>query len=202
MLNKTQQERLEAKAQKVGKKAMKLGYVLLVALGALFALYLLVKFNSWSQTHAFQSPQFRSPIVFRNPIVRGVIRSTKNTRTAFIEPVSAQKRIPTPTTVPQSSEKDIVLSHTHGEILWKVYALESSRGKADYCRIQGKGYGGFGVLNNGSIVCYDNFAKAVERAEYWLIQNGIENDIELALCKYNTGIASRGCIYYKSYLAL
>lgn len=106
------------------------------------------------------------------------------------------------------SEEAIVKSLKNGEVVWKVYGLESTWGKNDYCRANGKGYGGFGVLdNNSKIVCYQSFQEAAERAEYWLVKNGIETDLIDGLCSYNLGHLENGlkhvnCKYYLDYLSL
>ncbi len=121
------------------------------------------------------------------------------------QPIKHQILSPTPNL---RSEREIVFSHKHADVLWRVYQLESQRGLADYCRLNGKGYGGFGVLDNKSnIVCYPSFEVAVDRAEYWLVYNGIEKDLVNGLCSYNLGALSQGvkhvnCMYYQNYLAV
>ena len=92
------------------------------------------------------------------------------------------------------------MAQKHGEILWKIYGLETTWGKNDYCRPNG--YGGFGVMNAGKVVCYESFEKSVERAEYWLTKNGVDKDLAVSLCLWNEGVARNDCPYYKNYLTL
>ncbi|MEM3335436.1 MAG: hypothetical protein QXY47_05340 [Thermoplasmata archaeon] len=104
----------------------------------------------------------------------------------------------------QKSEKEIILSRKNGEVLWKIYGLESSWGRNDYCRQSGKGYGGFGVMNNKEVVCYESFEKAVERAEYWF-ENALKTakgDLATALCYWNLGELQVNCKYYQAFLTL
>lgn len=109
------------------------------------------------------------------------------------------------------TEHDIVLSRQHGEVLWKVYQLESQRGKEDYCRANHLGYGGFGVKDGDNVVCYETFERAVDQAEYWLVENGINKNLVNALCTWNLGqlrttegkiIPHQNCNYYQSYLTV
>ena len=106
------------------------------------------------------------------------------------------------TPVPVKNEYEIVMEQPHGEILWGIYQLESQRGKTDGCRKDGK-FGGFGVMSQGQVMCYDTFEYAVERAEYWFAKLDPDKNLVGALCQWNTG--SRGvinCSYYQDYLSL
>ena len=122
----------------------------------------------------------------------------------FQSPVLIQIRLPTLTPTSKTSkaktEREIIMAQKHGEILWKIYGLETTWGKNDYCRPNG--YGGFGVMNTGQVVCYESFEKAVDRAEYWLTKNGVDKDLAVSLCLWNEGVARNDCPYYKSYLTL
>lgn len=110
-------------------------------------------------------------------------------------------QILTPTLVVRS-EYEIIMATKHGTILWNVYMLESTRGKADYCRNNNLGYGGFGVMSAGEIVCYESFEKAVERAEYWLVKAGVDKDLDSALCYFNLGVKQPMCNYSITYHTL
>jgi len=100
------------------------------------------------------------------------------------------------------SEYEIVNEKLHGAILWKIYQLESQRGKTDYCRINNLGYGGFGVRDGQNIVCYPSFEVAVDRAEFWLSKLKPDENLARALCQWNLGIAVDNCRYYQNYLAV
>lgn len=180
--------KIERKARRTVKKiAPKFIFISVIA-GIILALYLVTKFNNWSVTH-----KIRWQIPFRTPV--------------WIEEVKPEKIkvpvivTPTPTSAPRS-EKEIIDSKKHAEVLWKIYGLESTWGKNDGCRLNGKGYGGFGVMNEGQVICYPTFEKAVERAEYWLISLGVDKDLATALCTWNTGVKQPNCHYYQSYLSL
>ena len=110
-----------------------------------------------------------------------------------------------------------------GAILWKIYFLESGLGDNDVCRKKGKGYAGFGVMDNGDVVCYPTFETAVVRAQYWWGQLYPAKTLVDALCTWNQGcqktkradgkevcltddegklIPWANCNYYQTYLAL
>lgn len=103
------------------------------------------------------------------------------------------------------TEKDIILSKKHGEILWKIYGLESSWGRNDGCREQGK-FNGFGYGQNSYVWnCFDSFEEVVEKVNNWfdkrLKENG--NDLAEALCYYNLGLERQiNCKYYQSFISL
>ena len=191
MINKQSQDRWDKKIQKALKKAKFWGYLVSILIGMGFFIYVAIKFFSWTNTHVVL---FQSPVVFRSPVI--VKSKVKN----------AQNETPVKKEKVEKTEEQIVKSQKHGEVLWKVYQLESGRGKNDYCRIQGKGYGGFGVKDDDDkIVCYPTFEQAVERAQYWLVQDGIEDDFVNGLCVYNLGGKNApysNCNYYQDYLGV
>lgn len=128
---------------------------------------------------------FQSPIViekrtsdFQNPIA-----------------VVSAKETSKKTIVGEKTEKEIVLSQPHGQILWKIYQLETQRGKEDYCRNNNKGFGGFGVMYNGEIICYETFEKAVERANHWYGEIAKGRTQDQALCKWSGHGEVDGCDY-------
>lgn len=199
MLPLKKQLALDSQVQSVWSKAKRfvIGLAILSATGA--AIYAFILINAW-----FDNNRFRAPVVVKFSVKFQSLTERRHSALniplqAKIRPVMAAE--PTPP-APHFTEKDIVLSYAHGEMLWKIYQLESGRGKADYCRLEGKGFGGFGVLSDGKIVCYDTFSLAAERAEYWLVQNGIDNDIPSTLCKWSGYGAIQTCPYYKTYLSL
>ncbi len=102
---------------------------------------------------------------------------------------------------PIKTEKEIVMENEYGEDLWKIYFLESSLGKNDGCRKEGK-FGGFGVMSQGGVVCYDSFQKAVDRAGYWWKQALEGNTKDEALCVWNLGKKMPMCSYSQTFMSL
>lgn len=174
-----------------------LTYTIVVILASLF-----VK-SMWDGYWRTHSIRFQSPVIFQ-PLWE--LKELKPQAQKVISPVLEDKT--------QSSavleaklpltEYEQVMKVPHGKILWNVYDLESQRGDTDYCRLNGKGYGGFGVKDGqkpvSQIVCYETFAKAVERAEYWFTKLNPDKDLALALCTWNTGRPEVNCDYYQNYL--
>ena len=191
MLNKKLQGRVAHKLGKFFKSFKFWAYLVSVGVGLGFFIYVMIGFFAWTNEHIVL---FRSPILLQSPII---IESKIK---------SAQKETNRAKAPLLQTEEQIVKSQKHGEVLWKVYQLESQRGQEDYCRIQGKGYGGFGVKDDDEkIVCYPTFEQAVERAQYWLVQDGIEDDFVNGLCIYNLGGKNApysNCNYYQNYLGV
>lgn len=100
------------------------------------------------------------------------------------------------------SEEQIVKQAKHGDELWKIYMLESTRGKNDGCRLSGKGYAGFGVMGASGPQCYPTFEKAVERASYWYEKVRLGNTLDEALCIWNLGLKQPQCHYSQTYHTL
>lgn len=109
----------------------------------------------------------------------------------------AKEILPTPKV---SGEEAVVKAVKHGDILWKIYQLESQRGKEDYCRNNGKGFGGFGVkVNETTIACYPTFEIATERASYWFGENLNGRTLHGALCKWSGFGDVADCFYARNY---
>ncbi len=144
---------------------------------------------------------FRTPILvnirFQDPIVKRGYQYPTSTPTP---PQTSKKGAILP--IKQRTEKDIILSQKNGDILLKIYQLESSSGKNDFCRLNGIGYGGFGVMDNGKIACYPSFSKAVERAQYWFSELSKGKTLAESICFWNEGIVKSNCEYYKNFLTL
>lgn len=69
-------------------------------------------------------------------------QSVKPIKNARVMPV-VMAQVIKPTSLPKT-EEEIVKGQKYGEELWNIYMLESTRGKNDGCRREGK-FGGFGV---------------------------------------------------------
>jgi len=184
-----------------------------VGIGLLIiAIVILYLINAFFDTYRFR---FQFPIIIRVPV--------------WIERrnpvVIKEKVIPTPTPTPKSpiqtgvvpnvladdnkpSEYAIVMGKKNGSILWKMYQLESQRGKTDPCRKQGK-FNGFGYIPG---TCYDFFEDVVNRVDTWLTNHLQNNSLSVSLCEYNLGdknehvdectMSSLKYPYYKDYLKL
>ena len=143
---------------------------------------------------------FQYPVLikFQSPIK--IEKRVQPIKKATVMPLKEAKKVER-----VKSEFEIVQAQKHGDILWNIYLLETGRGKNDYCRQSGAGYGGFGVMNGKEVVCYESFEKAVERAEYWLAKLEPEKSLVNALCSFNLGTANApyvNCAYYQNYISL
>lgn len=98
------------------------------------------------------------------------------------------------------------------EIVTKVYQLESSGGKKDGCRAEGKfnGYG-FG-WHGGNRPCYETQEEVDQLVAEWFEGKLKKHSLSEALCGYNRGFkgeAFEGCLnqseefpYYRDFLSL
>lgn len=163
--------------------------------------------DGYWRTHEWS---WQTPVIIKlqNPLI---IRELKPITRQVVSPIvegdktqtGAELRANTTKNNPRT-EYEIVMAQKHGKILWNVYQLETQRGKTDWCRNNNAGYGGFGVKESPTkIACYETFEKATERAEYWLVQDGVDKDVASALCRWNLGTPNlANCNYYQSYLSL
>lgn len=185
--------KIERKAKRIARK-MKLIAILvgcILALALVFWLFMGV--SKWYDENKviFQSPiiiKIQSPILIKPRVVKK----------AIVVPLKEAKKEVKPRT-----EFEIVVNTKYGDILWKIYQLETQRGLTDGCRLKGSGYGGFGVMNAGEVICYPTFEKAVERASFWLAKMKPEANLVSALCQWNTGTSGLvNCSYYQSFISL
>jgi hypothetical protein len=120
-----------------------------------------------------------------------------------IAPAQAKEVVVAQETAPSDEIKQIVA---------KVYRLESSAGKNDGCRAEGKfnGYG-FGWYD-GKRPCYDTQEEVEQLVAEWFEEKLKKHDLATALCGYNRGFkgdAFKGCLsqseefpYYRDFLSL
>jgi hypothetical protein len=141
-----------------------------------------ITFQTPLRDHTKEDDKFHSPI----PVV-----NAEETKESVI-PSST----PTPS---QNDEEAMVKSVKHGDILWKQYQLETQRGLTDWCRLNSKGFGGFGVKDGTGIVCYSTFKQAVERASYWADQLMEGRTLHSYLCKWSGAGDVADCLYARSY---
>jgi hypothetical protein len=172
---------------------LRLGSIMLMLLALFMGFYGVCKWFDANKV-VFKSPiviKLQAPITVekRNP----VIIKKKARKVSVIKEVKAEAL----------TEYDIVMKQAHGEVLWDIYMLESTRGIADHCRVSGEGWGGFGVMVDGDVYCYPTFEKAVERAEHWFSLLQPDKSLVGALCAWNLGTKGLvNCDYYQKYLSL
>jgi len=98
------------------------------------------------------------------------------------------------------TKKDIIFSQKHGDIIFRIWGLESSFGQEPflYCTRQGKiSDMGYNVLNHQ---CFDSFTQEVTTVEGWL-ESHEGMPLGQELCLYNTGKVL-GCEYEINFLSL
>jgi len=115
-------------------------------------------------------------------------------------------------TTDRPSDESIIKGKKNGEILWRVYTLESSKGKNDGCKLHGK-FNGFGYRQNTrESRCYEFFEEVVYEVDIWFEQKLQTYNLAEALCGYNLGFQNehfQECVnqspaypYYKNYMSL
>lgn len=172
-----------------------IGVALYLCISAIFTAATLIK---WFDSHTLS---YRSPVLVK---FQSLVVVTDNEKEAS-RSASIIKTSPIATTEASLpiSEYDQVMKQPHGEALWKIYMLESTRGRNDWCRNNGRGYGGFGVIGTDGIACYETFALASERANYWFGKLNPDKNLASALCQYNLGTPNlTNCVYYQHFLSL
>lgn len=161
-----------------------------IAIAFILWTYLISWFNSNYYT---QSPvKTWQPMIMKRSIPKKTAQAMKP------ETVVAKDSIQKPKI---QTEEELVKSMPHGDELWNIYMLESTRGKNDGCKKEGK-WGGFGVMSAGTPACYESFAKAVERASYWYEKIRKDNDLATSTCIWNLGTKVNNCMYYQKYMSL
>lgn len=160
--------------------------------------YTISALRAWASTHSIE---LVSPVKFVNPIVITELEEPRSL--SDIQATQEAKIIPEDNKTAGDSgkvrsEKDIVMEQKDGKLLWAMYQLETQRGKTDFCRNNDRGYGGWGVKDRGSIVCYATFKKATERAQYWLTKNKQNSTLAQALCRWSGHGNVNDCTYYRN----
>jgi hypothetical protein len=192
-------EKTAEKYEKTGKKVLKRLKVYAIALGVgLFIIGTFLAFMNVSKWYDENKVSFVSPITIKLQSPVRIEKRVQPIKKASLMPVEAKIIAKTPRT-----EFEIVNAQKHGQILWRIYQLETQRGLTDHCRLSGAGYGGFGVMNEGEVICYESFEKAVERAEFWFAKLEPEKSLVDALCTWNLGTKGlMNCNYYQDYISL
>lgn len=195
-------DRGTTKIEKQANRLVKRFTFVAVTVGVLGAIQLSNMSLDWLQSKEIRPLYVVSlkdqSITFQTPL-----RDRTKEDAKFHSPIVVQaqetKEIAIPSPTPVSSEEQIVKAQKYGDVLWRIYQLETQRGKTDWCRNNNQGFGGFGVKVEGSIHCYETFTKAAERASYWFgeIQNG--RTLHGALCKWSGHGDVNECLYAKSF---
>ena len=155
----------------------------LVLLGIVCVVCGIEWYAGWRGSHNYQSPiVFRLPWYELEPIV--------------ISPISG---------IPVKTEQETIEKYKLQPILDTVYFLESTAGKNDGCKDEGK-FNGFGYRqHNSEWKCYDTFEEVVAVVNDWfegrLGENG--NNIMEAVCYYNTGVQNQlTCEYGQNFMSV
>ena len=201
---------IERKAKKIGKKVRFYGLIGCILLGFGLAFYLFMKV---SQFYDENRVLFQSPIIIKLQAPVRIEKRAKEVKKQASMPSKIVLNSEKATTLPKS-EFEIVNNSKYGQIMWKIYQMETQRGETDNCRLRGAGFGGFGVKSDPkTVVCYESFEKAVERANYWFGLLNPEKNLVDALCSWNRGTAPPpkgtrpvggfvNCSYYQDYITL
>src|SRR3990167_7832872 len=114
-------------------------------------------------------------------------------------PKQATTTIATQGELHQEYAKSSIIPQT--AILKRIYQLESSGGKNDRCRQQGK-WNGYGFGQSAfSWNCYQSLQEVENHVSRWFEENLKTKTLSQALCYYNTGYVHDWCPYYEKYLS-
>lgn len=163
-------------------------YFVLVALLAIIAsgFYTTYKVNQFFEGHKLV---FRTPIQSPIMIIAREVQAPQTQAEVIINPKDL-------------SEKDLILSQPNGDLLWRVYGLESQFGKLDNCRKSGM-FNGFGFKQHSkNWICYTSFKEVVSDVSDWFVDQLKTKSIPESLCFYNTGNQIKNCEYYQKYLQI
>jgi hypothetical protein len=123
--------------------------------------------------------------------------------TKLIRPVPAFAEEIIPTQTPTLTRKDIIFSKKHGDIIWRIYGLESSYGTANgynqWCRSKGM-WNDFGYAVHDK-VCFHTFEESVNAVENW-VEKHADLPLGKMLCYYNQGNKKYNCDYSGNFLEL
>ena len=173
----------EGKSSKSWEYALPMGAILVFIVGVLcFAEW----WHGWRMTH--------QPHLFPYEISwRGFVTEIEP---VVVSPISG---------IPVKTEEEIMDSYRLAPILKSIYFLESTAGKNDGCKEEGR-FNGFGYAqSDSSWKCYSTFELVVEQVNDWfeerLSTNG--NNISEAVCYYNTGVPHQAtCEYGQNFMSV
>lgn len=138
-------------------------------------------YSNWRKTHEWQFP------LQWNGFTRVVEKEV-------ISPISG---------VSVKTEQEIFNQYPLEPMLKTIYFLESTEGKNDGCREQGK-FNGFGYAQSDHTwQCFDSFEDVVKEVNDWYVERlGVNgNDVVEAVCYYNTGVPNQNtCVYAENFM--
>jgi hypothetical protein len=143
-------------------------------------------YANWRAEH-----QWQSPIVFQRP--------WKDIEKIIINPITGTVEVKVLT------DMETLEQYQLAPALKTMYFLESTSGKNDSCKDQGK-FNGFGYRQNSfESKCYDSFASVADKVNEWLEDrlstNG--NNLVEAICFYNKGIQGLSvCDYSENFMGV
>jgi len=167
-----QHPKRKKRVRKEKKKNHTKAWLLLMVVIAICVAIVIEKYADWRAEHEWQFPT--RWIGF----VRGIENVTPIANAATVQP---------------KSDMEVIEQYELSPVLKTVYFLESTSGKNDGCKEEGK-FNGYGFAQNSAQwKCYDSFEKVTERVNDWFVErlsmNG--NDLVEAVCLYNTGIQGK-----------
>lgn len=93
------------------------------------------------------------------------------------------------------SDKEMILALPHGDLVWKTYGHESTWGKFDGCRAQGK-YNGFGFeQDEHGYRCFDSLEEVATSVSAWFDHYVQVMTVRQTLCFYRYGKLMNDCDY-------
>lgn len=174
-------------------KAIMVGFLVTTVIAFLSLFFLFASY--FFKNYHFE---YRSPIVFQWPVM--VVKNTQSKAPSMPKKAPMVKKAIKTT---YKTDKELILSKKHGELLWKVYGLESTWGKNDGCKLKGQ-FNGFGYgQNTSSWNCFDDLDTVATKVSAWFDKQFNAGLSEAqALCYYNLGIKEVNCFYYQNYLKI
>jgi|SRR5579871_134292 len=121
---------------------------------------------------------------------------------AYAETIDIAGYSATPVFTP--AEQAHILSYKHGDILWRIYTLESSRGVNGflYCeKIGERNDFGMGVLNTPPM-CFQTLDDELSYVSNWFDKHLQTMTLSESLCTYNVGIKEDSCEYARNFMNL
>jgi hypothetical protein len=88
------------------------------------------------------------------------------------------------------------------EILPKIYQLESSGGKNDSCKSQGKVNGYGFMISKFHYRCYETKEEVEKDVASWFTKNLKDKTLAQSLCYYQSGIVTEDCEYAQKFARL
>lgn len=121
------------------------------------------------------------------------------TSKAYAQSIASQSATATQSASP--TKRDIIFSQKHGDIIYRIWGLESSFGQQPFlfCTHQGEVSDmGYNVLNHQ---CFSSFTEEVQTVDKW-VEDHKDMPLGKMLCLYNQGNPKISCEYAQNFLGL